>query len=73
LAAPPGSSSEPYLELGVSVRDGGMSLLTSLAPGLTWGGGSASLNFAATGPVTAPVLTGVCVVCVWGGGGGGEL
>jgi hypothetical protein len=52
------SSSEPYLELGLSVRDGGMSLLTSLAPGLTWGGGSASLNFAATGPATAPILTG---------------
>jgi hypothetical protein len=52
------SSSEPYLELGLSVRDGGMSLLTSLAPGLTWGGGSAALHFAATGPATAPVLTG---------------
>lgn len=52
------SSSEPYLELGVSVRDGGMALLTSLAPGLTWGGGSAALNFAATGPATAPILTG---------------
>lgn len=61
LAAAPdssSSSSEPYLELGLSVRDGGMSLLTSLAPGLTWGGGSAALNFAATGPATAPVLTG---------------
>ena len=51
-------SSEPHLELGLSVRDGGMSLLTSLAPGLTWGGGSATLNFAATGPAAAPVLTG---------------
>jgi hypothetical protein len=64
-AAPPAtlttsssSSSEPHLELGLSVRDGGMSLLTSLAPGLTWGGGSATLNFAATGPAAAPVLTG---------------
>jgi hypothetical protein len=53
------SSSEPFLELGLSVRDGGMSLLTSLAPGLTWGGGSAALNFAATGPASAPILTGV--------------
>lgn len=52
------SSSEPYLELGLSVRDGGMSLLTSLAPGLTWGGGSASVNFAATGPAASPLLTG---------------
>jgi len=51
-------SGEPHLELGLSVRDGGMSLLTSLAPGLTWGGGSASLNFAATGPAASPLLTG---------------
>jgi hypothetical protein len=51
-------SGEPSLELALSVRDGGMSLLTSLAPGLTWGGGSAALNMAATGRASAPVVTG---------------
>jgi hypothetical protein len=52
------SSAEPHLALALSVKDGGMCLLTGLAPGITWGGGSAAVNLAASGPAAAPLLTG---------------
>ncbi|KAF8055821.1 TIC236 [Scenedesmus sp. PABB004] len=57
-ASPPGGGSEPQLELALSVKDGGMALLAGLAPGVTWGGGGASVSLAATGPAAAPLLTG---------------
>jgi hypothetical protein len=53
-----GSSTEPHLALALNVKDGGMGLLTGLAPGITWGGGSASVNLAASGPAAAPLVTG---------------
>jgi hypothetical protein len=53
-----GSSSEPHLALALNVKDGGMGLLTGLAPGITWGGGSAAVNLAASGPAAAPLVTG---------------
>jgi hypothetical protein len=53
-----GSAAEPHLALALSVKDGGMCLLTGLAPGITWGGGSAAVNLAASGPAAAPLVTG---------------
>jgi autotransporter translocation and assembly factor TamB len=52
------SSTEPHLALALNVKDGGMGLLTGLAPGITWGGGSAAVNLAASGPAAAPLVTG---------------
>ncbi|WIA09845.1 hypothetical protein OEZ85_010059 [Tetradesmus obliquus] len=52
------SAGEPHLALALSVKDGGMCLLTGLAPGITWGGGSAAVNLAANGPAAAPLVTG---------------
>ncbi|KAF6250262.1 hypothetical protein COO60DRAFT_1706191, partial [Scenedesmus sp. NREL 46B-D3] len=57
------SSRHPPPGPGVAARaaaaaDGGMCLLTGLAPGITWGGGSAAVHLAASGPAAAPLLTG---------------
>lgn len=49
---------EPEVELALNVKDGGVALLTGLAPGLTWGGGSAAIELAAVGPAASPVITG---------------
>lgn len=53
-----GAAVEPELELTLNVKDGGIALLTGLAPGLSWGGGTAAISVAATGPAAAPVITG---------------
>lgn len=52
---------EPEIELAVSVKDGGVALLTGLGSEVTWGGGSAAVNVSATGPAAAPVITGSAV------------
>lgn len=53
-----GSGGEPVLDLSLSVRDGGMSLLTWLAPGVGWQGGGAAVSLSARGPAAAPELSG---------------
>ena len=46
------------VDMQLLVKDGGMSLLASLAPGVTWEGGSCSASFRVAGPLMAPRLTG---------------
>jgi hypothetical protein len=46
------------MDVRISIRDGGMAVLTSVTPDLTWQSGEADASFRLTGDVAAPTVVG---------------
>ena len=53
-----GSKAGEHMDVRLSVKDGGMALLTSVTPDLRWQGGLAAIDVRLRGPVEQPVLSG---------------
>ena len=53
-----GSSDPSSLDVRLSVRDGGMSVLTSLTPEVSWESGQADITLKVTGTLESPIVSG---------------
>lgn len=51
-------SSQQHMDVRLSVKDGGMALVTSVTPDLRWQGGLAAIDVRLRGPLEQPVLSG---------------
>ena len=56
------SGGQQAMDVRLSVRDGGMAILSSVTPDLRWQGGQASIDVRLRGSLEQPVLTGVASI-----------